>query len=170
MLRPYYCTPSYLDIPPRQPPPGDPYHFLDQLVVAEPGGGARWQRREVEPDHRQAVRLGAVSENRDRELRTREVRLDQHGLGVALGQEPDALRERPRAVAQVVAEHALAGSLGDGLHEHRKRQRQAVQVVRRLEARERGGGNAAERERLLGAALVQREREGERIGAGVGDA
>src|SRR5207249_9656273 len=190
MLRPYYCTPSYLDIPPREPPPGDPYQFLDQLVVAEPrgagrlgkagihgrvgddarqrveledvgdaepvdpdvdptpvaaaervvgierraldltihsarharraledrqgrfgpvphplgfvavhGGRARWQRREVEPDHGQAVRLGAVSENRDRELWTREVRLDQHGLRVALGQEPDALRERPRAVA-----------------------------------------------------------------------
>src|SRR5947209_101033 len=41
MLRPYYCTPSYLDIPPRQPPPGDPYHFLDQLVVAEPRGARR---------------------------------------------------------------------------------------------------------------------------------
>src|SRR5881394_57004 len=62
------------------------------------------------------------------------------------------------------------GSLRHGLHEHGKRQRQPVYVVRRVEAGERSGGDAAEGERLLGAPFVQRERERERIGAGVGDA
>src|SRR5438132_12994905 len=66
MLRPYYCTPSYLDIPPRQPPPGDPYHFLDQLVVAEPRGARRLGEagihRRVGDDARKRVELEDVGD------------------------------------------------------------------------------------------------------------
>src|SRR5207248_10994804 len=43
-------------------------------------------------------------------------------------------------------------------------------VGRRLEGCERRGRNAAERKRLLGGAVVRRERKSEQIGAGVGDA
>src|SRR5439155_2810216 len=66
MLRPYYCTPSYLDIPPREPPPGDPYHFLDQLVVAEPRGARRFGEagihRRVGDDARERVELEDVGD------------------------------------------------------------------------------------------------------------
>src|SRR5205823_14393264 len=128
--------------------------------VAVDGRRAPRQRGEVEPDHRETVRLRAVSENRDREFRAREVRLDQYRLRVALDQKPDALPQRRRTVAQVVAEHTLAGSLRHGLHEHGKRQRQPVYLVRRGEARERSGGDAAEGEGLPGEPRVRRKRGG----------
>src|SRR2546429_3679822 len=66
MLRPYYCTPSSLDTPPREPPPGDPYHFLDQLVVAEPRGAGRLGKAgihgRVGDDARQPVELEDVGD------------------------------------------------------------------------------------------------------------
>src|SRR5437763_16101295 len=39
MLRPDHG--AHRHVPPCEPPPGDPYHFLDQLVVAEPRGAGR---------------------------------------------------------------------------------------------------------------------------------
>ena len=130
---------------------------------------ARRQRREVETDHRQAVRGRPVAQDRHGELGAREVGLDEHRLGVAIEQEAHPLAQLPGRGAQVVAEHALAGTLRDRLHEHRERQPQALQVVGRLDARERRGGYAAIRQDFLGARLVEREPECERVGAGVRD-
>src|SRR5881398_2270419 len=61
MLRPSHCTPSNLDVAPREPPPGDAYDFLDQLVVAEARGAGRLGEagihRRVGDDAREGVEL-----------------------------------------------------------------------------------------------------------------
>src|SRR5207247_1898402 len=56
--------------------------------VAVHRGCARGKRREIESNHRQAIRLRAVPEDRDGELGARQVGLDQDGLGVAVEQAP----------------------------------------------------------------------------------
>src|SRR4029077_5595562 len=66
MLRPYYWGPPSVGehILPRQPAPGDADHFLDELVVAEPGGARRLGETRVHgrirKDARQRVQLEDV--------------------------------------------------------------------------------------------------------------
>src|SRR2546429_4111136 len=66
MLRPYHGPPSSLDVPPRESPPGDAHHLLDQLVVAEPRGAGRFGEagihRRVGDDARQRVELQGVGD------------------------------------------------------------------------------------------------------------
>src|SRR4029077_20706284 len=66
MLRPYYWAPPSVGehILPRQPAPGDADHFLDELVVAEPGGarrlGGAGVHGRIGKDARQGVQLEDV--------------------------------------------------------------------------------------------------------------
>src|SRR3989454_12326543 len=64
MRRPDYG--ARRQVPPREPPPGDPYHFLDQLVVAEPRGAGRLGEagihRRVGDDARKRVELEDVGD------------------------------------------------------------------------------------------------------------
>src|SRR5207248_11339023 len=64
MLRPDHG--AHRHVPPREPPPGDPYHFLDQLVVAEPRGAGRLGKAgihgRVGDDARQRVELEDVGD------------------------------------------------------------------------------------------------------------
>src|SRR5437764_2123212 len=76
-------------------------------LVAVDGRRAWWQRREIEPDHRQTVRRRTVAEDRHREFRAREIRLDQDRLRVALEQERRALAQPGGRIAEGVAEYAL---------------------------------------------------------------
>src|SRR5437879_4937811 len=66
MLRPYHGPPSSLDVPPRESPPGDAHHLLDQLVVAEPRGAGRFGEagihRRIGDDARQRVELEDVGD------------------------------------------------------------------------------------------------------------
>src|SRR2546423_15525817 len=66
MRRPYYCTPPNLDGAPREPPPGDAYDFLDQLVVGEPRGAGRLREtgihRRVGDDARERVELEDIGD------------------------------------------------------------------------------------------------------------
>ncbi len=78
-------------------------------------------------------------------------------------EDADALGELRRRLAQVVREDSLARALGDRLHEDRVRQRYAGGVLGAFEARERRCRHTAVSEQLLGPALVQRQREGERV-------
>ena len=57
------------------------------------------KRREVNADNGEALGFAAVAENRDGELRARQVCLDQHGLVVTLEQVRHALPQRRGGVA-----------------------------------------------------------------------
>ena len=57
----------------------DPLRF-----VAVDGRRAGGQGGEIEPDDRQATHIAVVAEDGDRELRAREIGLDEYGLIVAV--------------------------------------------------------------------------------------
>src|SRR2546422_168696 len=128
-----------------------------------------WQGGEIEPHERQARGVGAVAEDRDGELRAREVGLDEHRLGITRQQTGSALGELRRRFAQVVREYTLGRALGHRLHEDGVRQRHLRHVLRALDAHERRRGDAAVGEQLFGAGFVQGEREGERVAPRVAD-
>src|SRR3989441_6460590 len=69
----------------------DPLRF-----VAVDGRGAGGQRRGIEADEGQTAHVAVVAEDRDCELRSREIRLDEDRLVVALQEERYALRELRR--------------------------------------------------------------------------
>src|SRR2546426_4393108 len=66
----------------------DPFRF-----VAVHRRRARRQRREIESDDRQAAHVAVITEDRDRELRSGEIGLDDDRLAVALQEERHALGE-----------------------------------------------------------------------------
>src|SRR6266478_4850230 len=62
-------------------------------LVAVDGWRSGGQRGEIECDDREAAYVAVVTEDRDRELRAREIRLDEDWLLVPLQKERHALRE-----------------------------------------------------------------------------
>ncbi len=111
-----------------------------------------------------------VAENRNRELLARQIRLDEHRLGVGREQMRDLADELRAIPAEALYRDALPGSLESRLHEQRKRERHMPRIVRRTGQHEGRGGYSAMREDLFASRLMQGEAQRERIRSMAGHA
>ena len=128
------------------------------------------QRFKVHADDRQTAGLVAVAEHRDGELGAGEIGLDEHRLGVGGEQLRDLLDELAPRLAEAPHADALARALEGRLHEQRERELDVPRVGRALGEDEGRRGHAVVRHHFLGAPLVEREAEGQRVGGVARDA
>src|SRR5213082_391391 len=106
MLRPDHG--AHRHVPPREPPPGDPYHFLDQLVVAEPRGAGRLGKAgihgRVGDDARQRVELEDVgdAEPVDPDVDPTPVAAAERVIGIERSEEHTSELQSPDTISYAV--------------------------------------------------------------------
>src|SRR5437588_10980313 len=88
-------------------------------LVAVDGWGTGRERGEIECDDGERAHIAVVAEDRDRELRPRQIGLDEYGLLIALYEERHAPRELRGRLTQVIDEYALTRSLRDRHYDRR---------------------------------------------------
>jgi len=125
----------------------------------------------AEPDLRQRERRsGRVPEERNVHLPTGNEVLHQRRLLEAAEHATDGVLEAALVLRHRVEVHSHRGVFAGGLHDQRKLEVQVLELGEPLDDPERGREDAAGHQQLLGLVLVEGEAEGERAGAGVGEA
>lgn len=124
----------------------------------------------MHPDDREAARLGAVAQDGHGELRPREPGLDQHRLAVGVEKRGHPAHQVGAVGAEVVHGDSLARPLARRLDEDGEGEGAPLGIGHRLRQAEGRGRDAADLEDLLGAALVEGQAEGQRVGGVVGNA
>ena len=127
------------------------------------------QRVEIDLDHRQDAGARAVPEDRAGELAAGQPPLDERRLAVAPPHQADGAAHLGPGPAERRLGDPLAGALVDRLHDHGQ-PRDPVEPSPSGRDGELRGRDAVVGEDLLGAALVQTDRQGEGIASRVGHA
>src|SRR5207247_5539570 len=127
------------------------------------------QRVELDLDDRQRPRLGAVAQDRDRELAARQILLDQRRLAVAFEQPGYALAHLLARLHQRLVADPDARTFVERLDHERIVQAVEREVALRDDAKARRGQPVIG-EDLFRARLVQTDVEGEAIRSRVRDA
>src|SRR4029079_1413777 len=138
--------------------------------VARDGKRSGGKRREVHSDDGENFRFVSVSEDRACELGTGQILLDDHRLLVGLEEVRRLCLKFIMCTAEILFGDSLRRSLVDRLGEYREGQftgcRKILDVADDAEAR---SAHAVVGESFLCLCLVEAERKGERITAGIGN-
>ena len=113
---------------------------------------------------------GGIAQQRDVDLPPGDELLDQGWLVEGPEDFADRLPEAPAVMTDRIEVHPHRGVLSGGLDDQRERQLERFQIREALHRPESGGGDASGEEELLGLVLVERQPEGQRRGAGIGEA